>query len=60
MFWDEASGRPLNTELVIKARLEEMNTFRKMRMYHKVPISECLDKTGKQPIGTKWVDVNKR
>ena len=28
-------------------------------MYVKVPIQECWDETGKQPIGTRWVDVNK-
>ena len=28
-------------------------------MYHKVPIKECINKTGKMPIGTRWIDINK-
>ena len=28
-------------------------------MYEKVPIEECWANTGKDPIGTRWVDVFK-
>ena len=28
-------------------------------IYTKRPISECVRVTGKQPIGTKWIDINK-
>ena len=28
-------------------------------MYEKVPIEECWANTGKDQIGTRWVDVNK-
>ena len=28
-------------------------------MYIKVPIKECWDKTGKGPIKTRWLDINK-
>ena len=28
-------------------------------MYVKVPIKECWDQTGKDPIGTRWIDINK-
>ena len=31
-----------------------------MKLYTKVPISECLAKTGKQPISVRWIDVNKQ
>ena len=30
------------------------------RVYEKVGMNECYDRTGKAPIGTRWVDVNKR
>ena len=30
-----------------------------MGVYVKVPISQCIERTGKRPIGTRWVDVNK-
>ena len=28
-------------------------------MYKKVPISQCIQDTGRGPIGTRWVDINK-
>ena len=31
-----------------------------MKLYTKVPISECIARTGKQPIATRWIDVNKQ
>ena len=30
-----------------------------MGVYKKVPIDQCLKRTGRRPIGTRWVDVNK-
>ena len=44
---------------VYKARKEEVKFIRDMKLYDKVPISECWEKTGKAPIGTKWLDINK-
>ena len=46
-------------ELVEKARQVEMDTFKKYGMYEKRPTKECWEKTGKAPIGVKWVDTNK-
>ena len=31
-----------------------------MKLYDKVPIKECINKTGKQPIAVRWIDVNKQ
>ena len=28
-------------------------------MYCKVPVEQCIQLSGRQPIGTRWVDVNK-
>ena len=36
-----------------------MGEVRKHRVYIKVPIQECYDKTGKSPIKTRWIDINK-
>ena len=36
-----------------------MQTFSEYNAFTFVPISECVHFTGKQPIGTRWVDVNK-
>jgi hypothetical protein len=58
-YWDDLSGKELNPKLVKKAREEEMKEVNKHNVYVKVPIEECWANTGKEPIGTRWVDVNK-
>ena len=57
--WDDVSGAELNPEMVKKARSEEIEYVRKMRLYDKVPISECKQVTGKSPIIVRWIDINK-
>ena len=56
---DDMSGKPLRSELVKIARDDEMKKFSEHNVYTKVPIRECVEKTGKQPIGSKWIDINK-
>ena len=56
---DDMSGKPLITSLANQARSDEMAKFRQHNVYTKVPISECVASTGKQPIGSKWIDINK-
>ena len=56
--WDDISGKELDWELVAAARAEEMEEFRKHEVYVKVPIAKCWGKTGKKPIGVRWVDIN--
>jgi hypothetical protein len=58
-FWDDMSGKKLKEEKVRAAREEEMIEVRKHKVYKKVPLSECLKETGRGPIGTRWVDINK-
>ena len=41
------------------ARADEMHFFKEFQVYVKVPESECWEKTGKGPIGTRWIDINK-
>ncbi len=57
--WDDLSGLPLDPTRVKAARTEEMAEFSKHGVYIKAPISECRANTGKDPIGTRWVDINK-
>lgn len=57
--WDDVSGKYLNPDEVRKARAAEIEYYRKMGVYKKVPITECLAKTGQRPIGVRWVDVDK-
>ena len=52
-FWDDVSGKELDSELVRAARKEEIDVVRKMGVWTKVPKSQCLAETGKQPVGTR-------
>ena len=56
---DDLSGKPLRSDLVIKARQEEIDTFNQFPVYTKVPLEDAYHFTGKGPIGTMWIDVNK-
>ena len=53
---DDVSGAALNPESVKKARAEEMEFFKRMGVYIKVPRWMAR---GKKVIRTRWVDVNK-
>ena len=59
--FDDQSGERLMPELVRKARQEEMEHFRSMKVlqYEKVPVSECHSATGQKTIAVRWVDINK-
>lgn len=56
---DDSAGTPLRTDLVVKAREEELQWVKKEKICHKVPLRQCYDRTGKAPIDTKWLDINK-
>ena len=56
---DDMSGEVLDKELIREARKEEINECRKHRVWKKVPVEKCWELTGKAPIKTKWVYVNK-
>ena len=49
----------LDEEHVQKAWIEELGGLAKHGVCDKVPVTECWNKTGQPPIGTRWVDVNK-
>ena len=57
--WDDISGKELDPKFGRKARMEEMKEVNKHSVSVKVPIEECWANTGKDPISTRWVDVNK-
>ena len=52
-------GAMLDPDLVKEATKAEMDCFKKMNVYEKVPKSECHKETGKALTGVLWVDVNK-
>ena len=57
---DDVSGMELDIEKLREARRAEIAYFKKMNVYEKVPISKCLQETGKAPISVRWIDVNKQ
>ena len=57
--WDDVTGEELDSNGVMIARKEEIKEVHKHEVYHKVPTKECWDKTGKAPIKTRWIDINK-
>jgi hypothetical protein len=58
-YWDDVSGKELDPVRVREARVEEMKEFGKHTVYEKVPLAQCWSRTGKKPIGVRWVDINK-
>ena len=57
---DDVTRKPLVRDLVVEARGAEMENFKQHKICTKRPISECVRVTGNQPIGSKWIDINKR
>ena len=58
-FYDDITGKKIKTELVLKARAEQLGEVRKVEVYGKVPIQNCWNETGKDPIGVRWLTINK-
>ena len=58
-FYDEVTNRKLDYEEVIKARLAEMRQIAEHGVYHKVPVDQCCEETGRALIKVRWLDINK-
>jgi len=56
---DELTGEQLPSHLVHGARGEECTCMEDWGEWEEVPVSECWRRTGRRPIGARWVDVNK-
>jgi hypothetical protein len=57
--YDELTGKELDPGKVKEAREDEMEFVKGIKVYEEAPIQECLHRTGKKPIGTRWVDILK-
>ena len=57
--FDDITGEELDHREVRKARELEVSEVHKHEVYVKTPIKTCWDKTGKAPIKTRWIDINK-
>ena len=55
---DDLHGTDLPMEQVLAARHEEMSHMNG-HTFEVVKRQECLDRTGKNPISTRWVDTDK-
>ena len=58
-FIDERTGQVLDPKRVKTARQEEVEFMRKIALFDVVDLLEAWDRTGKAPVTTRWVDVNK-
>ena len=58
-YWDDISGAPLPSSLVAAARNEEIEFMESWGVWEVRPVEECVQRTGKKPIGGRWVDHNK-
>ena len=57
--YDQVSGQLLDPKLVAKARADELGYVHRYHVYTKVPVQQCLDRAGKNPVKVKWIDINK-
>lgn len=58
-YWDANTGEPLPPDLARAARQEEIQFMLEWRVWDEATVAECRRRTGKGPLGGKWVDVNK-
>ena len=58
-FWNEVSKKKLDRHGVMAAEMEEIRQFHSHKIYKKVPLSECCNATGKNPIKVRWEDTSK-
>ena len=57
--WADVSGAALKPDEARRARAEEIKYVHDMRLFEQVPIDQCYARTGKAPMSTRWVDINK-
>ena len=57
--FDDVTNEPLVPKLVLAARAEELKYFQEMGVHEYATLDECFQATGKMPIGTRWIDINK-
>ena len=55
---DKVIGQSLDAQEVRKAGTEKMGHVHSLKVYTKVPLKQCWDRTGKGPIRVRWLDIN--
>ena len=56
---DSRTGQILDPKLVETAREEELKFMEGFGIFEETSVEECRRETGRMPVDTKWVDVNK-
>jgi hypothetical protein len=51
--FDELTGKEIDSGEVRKARGEEIEFIRQLKVYEEVPEKDCWENTGRGPIGTR-------
>ena len=59
LYFDERTGEALDPNLLRTTEGEEVAFLKRIDLYVETDVAECWAKTGKVPISTKWVKVNK-
>eukprot|EP00971_Amphidinium_carterae_P005406 108142-Amphidinium_carterae.1 len=59
-FVDEYTGELLPRDGICQARWAEMDYLRKLGVWEYVPYEQAKTATGRAPIGTRWVDCDKK
>ena len=57
--WDDVNGGELPLEDVTATRKEEIEYMQGRGIWKLAPLTECWNKTGKDPVTVRWVDTNK-
>jgi len=58
-FYDDITGAKLPPDLVRRARIEEMDFMKRLKVYEYASVTECHDRMHQAPIPVRWCDVNK-
>ena len=58
VFYDDVTGKVLDHQRAVESRKKEMDFFRRMKVYRKVPRAKVRQMGGKI-ITTRWLDINK-
>ena len=57
--YDEYTGIKLDSQNVLKARLEEIGFFDQLKCWLVKPTADCMANTGRPPLPTRWIDHDK-
>ena len=58
-FYDETTDERLDKSKIAEAWREKIKYFEAVGVYKKAPCAEAIDRTGRRPMGIKWVYIKK-